>query len=148
MQIKWLVSLWNAALWIKWVKQWLRDALSDALSDALMLYHYLPTGKPLFAELYLYLQKTYEHQIRQSVDLLWEIPTFKVTWSFDHVTNITLSQGLWPLNLAGCWLQGPGSVHKCTDSCYNSVKYWWNILLKFEFEELDWFDYFQTLSIS
>ena len=38
--------------------------------------------------LHLHLQKTYRHQTMQGTDLLWEAPTIKVTWSFDHVTDL------------------------------------------------------------
>ena len=48
---------------------------------------------------YIYWQKTYEHQTTQSADLFWGAPTLKNTKSFDHVTNMTLYQHMWPLKL-------------------------------------------------
>ena len=66
---------------------------------------------------YLQLQKTYEHQTRQGADLLWETPALNTTWIFDHTINMILSQDLWLLNFAGCWIQGGGSARKCL-SCH------------------------------
>ena len=42
--------------------------------------------------LYSHLQKTYGHQTKQSVDLVWEALTLKVTWHFDHKTNMRLRE--------------------------------------------------------
>ena len=38
--------------------------------------------------LYLHLQKTHNHQIKQGTDLKWEAPIYKATWPFDHLTNL------------------------------------------------------------
>ena len=38
--------------------------------------------------LYLHLQKTYQHQIRQGGDLLWEAPILKFTRPFNRVNNL------------------------------------------------------------
>ena len=60
--------------------------------------------------IYLHLQKAHENQTRRNSDLLK-----KVTWGQLSVWIFLspLSQELWPLNLAGCWLWGGFSAHKC-----------------------------------
>ena len=40
--------------------------------------------------LYLHLQKSHEHQIRQVANLQWETLILKATSPFDHVTNVRL----------------------------------------------------------
>ena len=37
---------------------------------------------------YLHLQKTHGHQTNVGADLQWEAHILKVTWTFDHVTNV------------------------------------------------------------
>ena len=71
--------------------------------------------------LYLHYHSAYDNQTLQDADLLPETPIFKVTWPFDHLTDVTnleksvspISQYLWSLNLAGCWLQGGVSARPC-----------------------------------
>ena len=41
-----------------------------------------------FNILYLHLQKTYGHQTRWGVDLVWQASILKATWTYDHETNV------------------------------------------------------------
>ena len=38
----------------------------------------------------IHLQETHGHQTKQGADLFWDAPTLKVTWHYDHVTNVRL----------------------------------------------------------
>ena len=89
----------------------------------------------------LHLQKTYGHQTLPSLVLtyceklphlalrtLWSSDQQVVTWQFKKFLFL-LSQGFWPLKLAGCWLQGGGSARKCL-SCHRllvvfNFHAWW-----------------------
>ena len=76
-----------------------------------------------FNKLYLHLQKTHGYQTRQSADLPWEAHILKAIWpiwSRDQCEVMwqlqqilpSLSQDLWPLNFAGCWIMGGGLATK------------------------------------
>ena len=76
---------------------------------------------------FLLLQDTHGRQSRQGDDLPWENPTiidtwpyltreqYKITWQSEKLISL-LSQDLWPLNLAGCWLMGGCLAHKLKSS--------------------------------
>ena len=71
---------------------------------------------------FLLLQDTHGRQSRQGDDLPWENPTiidtwpyltreqYKITWQSEKLISL-LSQDLWPLNLAGCWLMRGWLAH-------------------------------------
>ena len=83
-QIKNIISSLPQCLWPTNLSRWWHTMTKSRVLQSRVFVR----SHGILGMLYFHSQKTYEHQTRQGGDLPWQAPTLKVTWHFDHVSNM------------------------------------------------------------